>query len=352
MKRFLVHLGLFFLPALVVVIGVNYTVDPASVFHDVETEIARKLASGHNVAVYVNYNERLMQKQLIELLPHTPSTLLLGSSRMLLLGRNYFGTRTHNLSVTGASLQDIIGIFYVYKQHRGFPDTVVIGVDPWFFNDFNEQHRWEALQREYNSFFGKQTSLSRPISLSRYAQLVSLSYFQSAVRMAFSPDADKKRIVTTPQKCNGTITRLPDGTICYEPYRRNRNAEQRRHAAEAYIAAKLYGIESFEQLSQTRQQEFELFAQRVQSGGSTLILLLLPYNPIVWEYVENTPRYHAVLRSQAYIKTVARNLNITLWGDYIPAQCSVGVEDFYDGIHLSEKGVEKVMALHGRNKKE
>ena len=62
MKKILLKLGILFLPIAIIIVLINYNVDPANVFSgdDYVEKIADIIASGNNADNISNYNERIL----------------------------------------------------------------------------------------------------------------------------------------------------------------------------------------------------------------------------------------------------------------------------------------------------
>ena len=87
-RRIILKLTLILLPVAILVISVNYFVDPANMFSSREyvSGIADILSKGNNVNNVKNYDERLLQEQMTTKLQRTPDIVVLGSSRVMAVG--------------------------------------------------------------------------------------------------------------------------------------------------------------------------------------------------------------------------------------------------------------------------
>lgn len=108
MKRLLRKLA-FFLPLFLVMVGANYRLDPAHLFHGHEyAAIARMLLEGQNVANLLDFDERLLQRHYLEGMTEPLEVVVLGSSRTQQIRADFFpGRRFLNSSVNHGSLRDI-----------------------------------------------------------------------------------------------------------------------------------------------------------------------------------------------------------------------------------------------------
>src|SRR5580698_1852135 len=84
MKKLFYNLSLIVAPLGLLVLGVNYFIDPANIFSGKAyvAGISDVLVKGHNVDNVSNYDERALQEQMVRKLPYRPDVVVLGSSRV------------------------------------------------------------------------------------------------------------------------------------------------------------------------------------------------------------------------------------------------------------------------------
>ncbi len=68
----------------------------------------------------------------------------------------------------------------------------------------------------------------------------------------------------------------------------------------------------------------------------------MPYHPLVYDYIKNTPKYSVVKDVESYINKYAIENGIDVIGSYDPTYLKLESENFYDGMHLAPEGVDKV----------
>jgi len=143
---------IFLLPILCVIIGFNYFIDPANIFRSEKyyKEVVGVLLKGKNVANIMNYDERLLQKEYINGISKRKEIFVLGSSRVMQISSSVFpGHSFLNNGVSGASIEDDMAIYWMYRKKGFIPSIVVLGLDPWLLNKNNGQGRYESIIREY-----------------------------------------------------------------------------------------------------------------------------------------------------------------------------------------------------------
>ena len=185
MKKFIYKVICTSLPIILALVTVNYFGDAANLFNTgYEGKMADIVIGDSCVTNISNYDERVFQHELITRMKNIPNTVVIGSSRTMLITTDYFPSQTlFNNSVSGASIEDLIAIYQMYKERNYFPKTIIIGIDPWTFNENNSQSRWKSVESYYLQFHDR--TLSTFIAnnqFQKYEQLFSLSYFQPSIK--------------------------------------------------------------------------------------------------------------------------------------------------------------------------
>lgn len=167
--------------------NINYFGDAANLFsNSYELKIIQILYNNHNVknvTNVTNYDERVFQRELINKLDRKLDIVVLGSSRVMTIQSEYFNNQTLiNNGVAGASIEDIIAIFQMYKNKKILPKKIILGIDPWIFNINNNQKRWLSIKKEYYNYCNEELENTVSILNSKYTQFFSPSYFQKSLK--------------------------------------------------------------------------------------------------------------------------------------------------------------------------
>lgn len=192
---------LLFSPILVIIVGVNYFVDPVNLFHGEQyvKGIANYLLKGKNVTNVYNstLDERLLQKYFIEKLKECPDIVVLGSSTIFLINSTFFNNNTLiNNGVGGASIEDILAIYRLYEKKGFRPNKIILGLDPWLLNDNNGLKMWKTLSLEYFEMLKELGSYNKELSQStavpeKWKEIVSISYFKTSIDFLFAHKSKK-----------------------------------------------------------------------------------------------------------------------------------------------------------------
>lgn len=336
---------LLFLPLFGVVILCNKVIDPANLFRgeNYYREIAGILLRGKNVANLTDYNERLLQKYYIAGLPAKKDVVVLGSSRPMLIDGSLFpGQSLFNSSVSGATLEDDIAIYWLYRKKGLFPSTVVIGLDPWLLNKANGQTRYKSIQKDYDEALAYMTGTInfswRQFFPEKYLQLISPSYFQSAVWLVgeYLQKKQPNQFYATDDNAGVDMIKHADGSISYEQTYREISPEQAHASARQYISSDpVFGLNNFDQLDPDLAKKFDEFINLLSADHVTVLFYFPPYHPLVYDFLASSDKYKIIVEVQHYFENYARGKeNIRVVGSYNPADYSLGETDFYGGMHV------------------
>ncbi len=346
MKRYVRSVLIITACFLGVIMDFNYRMDPGNIFgcnRLVET-MGNWLLAGNKVAVAQNYNERLVQKYLIAHDSRSYEVLVLGSSRSMGIGQELFpDARMKNYSVSGASLEDDVALYFLYEQLHGKPCKVVICADAWLLNRNNGQNRWKSLAEEYK--YGKKRMTGQSIQASgdemdKYKQLLSWSYLQASME-AWKTNRDGICLVDTNCEISPNAKVVcPDGSHISSATEQAKDAES---DARKYISGNVYSLEKFDVLNEKLRTELQTFLCYLKAQGVEVILYLTPYHPIVYSYFVRTEKYWQVMATEQYFKKCAEENGFSVVGSYNPGACGLSNADFLDGMHLRREAVYRIL---------
>lgn len=336
MKKFLIKIALFSLPVLALIGGINWYIDPAGLFADnlVERNAAKILISGSSVAGLSNYDERLFQQEWIELLDKTPNTIVLGSSRALLINSSNNGDSTlRNHCVSGARLEDFLAIYQLYNNKNIEPKCVVIEISPYMFNKTYNDTRYQSIEESYNELaFELNLSGQAPSRITAlWSEILSLSYFQNAIKSINRP---KDSIYATSDTVmqNKSI-KDSDGSIVYPLDYQRKGVTP----SDIEIALNYGNITPFTVISDQRRNIFEVFVDYLIGKGCKVELFL---TPIADEVRTKRPIFIAV---EDYINDFATSRKLKLYGSYNASKYNYTGNDFYDGLHPKQEVYDAIL---------
>jgi hypothetical protein len=271
MKKFIYKNFIVSFPILLLIVSINYFGDAAKIFHSsYEKKMAYIILNRTHVTNINNYDERIFQREIIIKIDCPPEIIVIGSSRTMLINSEYFPDKNFfNNSVSGASIEDLIAIFQIYKEHDCLPKKIIFGIDPWTFNDNNSQSRWKSIGYFYDNFHNKGPNLSvQKNSIYKYKEILSLSYFQSSIRNIPKRILGQSDPVPTKKKYNQTTTKLIDGSIIYGEDYRNASQHEINSKITQYLIDRIYSIENFDEISERVWKDFRILVEELIKNKS------------------------------------------------------------------------------------
>lgn len=362
-KRVLLKLLILLLPIGLIVIALNWSIDPGRIFSRSgevnERQLASLLLRPANVAsINWNMNDRLLQKYYADLLPNKPKVLVLGSSRSMQINSAMVPmTPFVNASVVGASLEDLLAVYELYQERDKLPDILIIGIDPWIFNPNNEQNsRWRALSDEYQRArlrLGPQDRLNFTLpkeiaTLQMYSELISPSYFQQSIKWLMLPKQTRSDpahdFSVTTESISEQEIRFSDGSRQYSRDRLQKTSEEvSKVVTQALQRKPLYSLGEFQRLDPDLLQTWKAFIEAIKSHGTMIILFLPPYHPTFYNYLETHPEYGATLEVERQIRAFSQEQGLLMVGSYDPRQCLFSEQDFVDDMHARRESMPKLL---------
>jgi hypothetical protein len=346
MRLFFIKLSLIVLPIGLAVAAVNYFVDPANLFTGSAyvDRVARILSAGHNVDNLTNYDERIFQEQMIKDVHKTPDVVVLGSSRIMEIGSNFFpGKTVLNCGVSHGNVNDLVAIVGALDSLGRLPHEMVIGVDPHLIGQGGTSE-WEQLHPYYDCLIKKLLTLypdadAKPSAnpFHRLLPLFSFSYFRSSMEFLIKRKSKKYTDVGLNRPTN--TGRLSDGTISYgwEYTHPDRN----KVANDAEITGADQGLP----LPDTAKiRLFESLLTFLQGKKVELHFVMIPFHPDFYKGIRQ--EHGSVLQAwQPVFATIAASYHIPLSGNFDANILGMPVADFYDMYHCSGESIKKYIQI-------
>ena len=333
----------FYLPVILIIIGVNYFIDPAHIFGKgiYEEKVAQYLLDGYNVDnVTLNYNDRLLQKYYVEGLTSPKDIIVLGSSRSLEIRSNFFPGKTFlNNSVFNASLKDYLAIYDMYRKKEILPSIVILELRPALLNKNDREHpNTKSIQDYYYYMLDIICSDNRShphnrYNYEKYLELISISYFQNALN-----NYSEMNLIIRPTKeinqDNICFMKLYDGTIWYSKKQRLRPQHKVNELASKVNLSRDFKMDEY------RREILEAFIDLLLKDNVEIIFYLAPYHPNRYNILVS--QENSISQFEKYYKSLAKKTGIKLIGSFNPDECFLTEKDFYDGTHPRENAVRKI----------
>ena len=341
----------------------NYLVDPGNQFAHgtvIEQKMVNALLKGESVSVEANYNERLLQKIMIEKLSYSPQIFVLGSSHIMPLTHAMLSNKSFfNASVSSAGIQDDVALYYLL-QRRGYqPKIVIICLDPWLVSKDPPEKLWKT---EYIDDYDKGRSLilgkkNEPQAFihiasffEKYSQLLSSDYLEASINNFISQlkqnninQNNQFRVLTGHSKiCGNCFVRQPDGSRLPTPNEEAITSEK----ANQYVIDNINNWGAFwtqSQLGPHATLLFESFVQYLIQHKIKVVFYFPPLEPMEYsQVVKKNKNYKMVLLARNYFLKLAKKQRIEVIGSYNPKKLHLDTSNFIDNWHLKKGAVKKL----------
>ena len=340
------------LPAVLLLVTVNYTVDGTAVLQGdkFERQIADAWQSGNAVGNFTNaINERSVMRLYVDQLDEPLDTLVLGSSRCMQITQQIAGTEGafFNSGMTGADHKDVLSTFYLFARSGKLPRHLIIGMDPWVLFDSDAALNFRSddnLYREFlNECLGYDVEYQPEDHSLRRKALTSPGYFQENLLYYFSehPEEESPDILPNYELDYDFEIRLADGTQYYSKETRLATQDVVDYNALVMTSVDYAQLYQFTEVSERLAGEWESFLRYAVQHGVDVTLVLTPFHPIYWEKLAVDPDYTGVAAAEQTARQIAARLGIAVYGSYDPSAAWCTGTDFYDGLHVRRESLSR-----------
>lgn len=327
---------------LLVVVAVNFAVDPANIFNTkYEDQLVDILLSDENAANVDNMDDRRFLELYSAARTQPIDTLVLGSSRAMQISGAVTGDEnTWVAGVTGSDLRDVISSYFLFEKQGFTPRTVVLSLEMWYLSEGNMDNR--ALTKEYEAFceqIGSEPVRTTSARLNRIKNFFSFSYFQSSVQYAVKNGLKKALPTAIKERWADSAVKRNDGTYGYaKSYREKTQQQVDSCAADKKIVDNI--AVGFSGISPALKEQLDGFIGYLQNKGITVRLLVSPVHPDYYAFMQTKPEnYQQVFETEQVYRDLAKKYGLNLYGTFDPTKLGVTNADFYDEVHPKEEAL-------------
>ena len=301
-----------------------------------ELETAQTLID-NKWAYFPVMDERVFQKNRLTL--HKFSNvehLVVGSSRTMSINSTVLSQNIVNLSVSGASLEDIYTLA-LSGLNSTKANSIVIGLDPWTLNKDSGQERWISIKDEYETW---KTNVLQGVPLfdvsskSEIANAGRSSWISHLYNMLNNNFANKLPTDGTPEVL---AKRHQDGSIVYsEDYLSlsPKDIELGFGDIVEYANMKKFNLDY------GKVNELQSLLEYLKQNEVNITLLLSPYHPEFRAFAQED--YLVFSTAEHALLELAKQLKINVLGSFDPHEAKCVSNDFYDGMHPKESCLTKI----------
>lgn len=343
---------LFFLPLIFVLGLIEYSAANFSPFNKVENAISRAMLNGKNVAFSPDFDDRMVQKLYIKAIQNKNDIAVIGSSRSMKIDAGLFKNKAFfNNSVTGADIEDYIGIYQIYRSRNLAPRAIILGLDPWIVDKRGTSFRWLSLGKEFNQLTGSFPISGNPLVLfwyygEKFQELYSLRYFQYSVMKILKNIVSSIYIHITDQNEDFFPVIHKDGSVAESLKIRSKSAndvaEEINSLSSKCTANLLNGG-----LNKEKEYLFLNFLKILKNDKVSVIFWLAPIHPIMYSSMLTDPSCHWTIEAEIYFRKIAQDNNIKVIGSYNPNNYTLDGDDFFDSTHVKREAIEKIFKKDG-----
>lgn len=349
--------ALIFLPIPIIIIAVNYYIDPANIWKTGVVDcLVKAFSYGINVKRSENLNERLLQKKIIQRTTTCPRNLVLGNSRANTIGESILYGTTINNSVPHSIFEDYLGLFFEYKRKNCFPESIILGTDPQQMIRTKYETRWEEnlkgnvekmLARVINTRASKAPLTPSLLIPEKVKNLLSLSYFQESTTKFF--DRLKRRWNSTDERCNITMEVktskktyiLENGEFLLIDEKPATVSQRNELASE--LGNSVYTYLKFAKVSENRISLLTSFIQFLVSKGSKVTLYIPPFHPYAYRTLIARDDVKYYFEAEKVIRSIGEQLQIPVVGSTNPSDYGLNESYFSDGVHPKDESLPRII---------
>ncbi len=344
--------ALALLPVLLYMMFINYSVDPANIYHDGSKEIAESLLEGQAASFGVeNGNEREIKRNLIIGMPEEVDCIAVGPSLVMGVRADMVGTSSYyNLGESAADFYDILAQFGLMRVYGKSVRRVVFCVDSFFFDEaLNSTFTQNEALKPYAQYMmdfldGKRIGVPEinhfASSKKKFEQLFSVAYYQASleqIRQSGWTPFIGKRWIKVPEGYQGAYY-CADGSWVYAQSYRNNGVDFVLDQAKGYNIR----ISRDGHISEYQCGYFEKLVCYLISQDVEIDLFLCPLSPALYDRImEEKARYPILDELEGYARGIAEKYDLKITGSYNPHVLNMKNEDFYDSRHVRHELLTK-----------
>lgn len=260
-----------------------------------------------------------------------PKVLVIGSSRIMQISNDNFNKQILNLGVSGASAEDHIAITLMALEKFNV-DTILLGADPWLFNDFANQLRWKSISEEYRISLKNIQLKSKDYKIIQYQNYKDENFFYEFILEKLYSFLNVRKLDL--EFKDNDIKNLTKSVIL----RDGKRVETHKEKIEANVLE--YSMYNYK-FSDEYYEIYKSFIEHLLDVHNKEVILVLPpyYLPSYKLTIKKKPFY---LDLENKFKKLSKETNIKIIGSYDASQNLCDDNEFYDSMHPKDSCMKKI----------
>jgi hypothetical protein len=251
------------------------------------------------------------------------------------------------VAVSGARLDDFLGLYDLYARADRRPKRVLLALDPWSLSGDGNAILWGAIASERAEMLD---TLRIPhstlrdrirLELSALVRLGSPEYFRLAVLSLRHHGVHGIHYVVTDVAQNVEKTKAPDGSIVWSPV----SPDSADFMAREYvrrIRAHIASYDGRDEPSDGSLATLERFLLRLKHDGVSTDIVLSPFHPFVYAELVQQPGA-SINEVEREYRIVASRVGARVFGSYDPATVGMTGADFFDESHMRSASLARLV---------
>lgn len=345
-----------FVPLIAAMMYISWRVDPSGLFwgRGFERQAALDMIEGNYLDGYERLDGRAINEVYAKNVSRAPDIIVNGSSRSMLIDSSFAadGLTLYNAGNVGADIYDFFNSYYCFAKEGKEPGILVLGIDPWIFNEGEENIDDRSNKEMYFEFISEELGYTnanyvKDDPYKKYYALIDPAYFQASVSYYFrdkSADVSPQIVPKDEIYNQKEVIKCPDGSIIYDMEFRTRPYELADHDALVSSNNDLLRMSDYDELCPEYIRQFESFIEYLQAKDIKVVFFLAPFHQWVYNAaVNDMEKYHCLFETEEYLRQTAKKYNIEIYGSYSPFERGMDVTDFLDGYHLKQDSIRRIL---------
>lgn len=304
-----------------------------------EEEIAAKALSEASWIEWSPGNERFFNLAYLDYLAgEQVDTLVLGSSRSMQIDDAMLTGTIANLSVSGASLEDIIALGVLGIQTLD-NDRLLLGLDPWVINKNNGQVRYRTIIDDvdfaYSVLQGQAPRNYRPVEQQQASETLPKPLFS---RFYMSINRSFQRLEALDGNPSLIQKKAKDGSLVYDIQYLQKTEDQK--LSELYQWLPYSNMDKFV-LDKIALGDLETFVTWAEDQGVEVVFFLPPYHPALAAELATSSNGAEI--AEARFRELAVKYNLQVLGSYDSSASGCDQSEFLDLLHPAKSCLEAVL---------
>tara|TARA_B100000780_G_C21109899_1_gene448450 strand:+ start:12 stop:2051 length:2040 start_codon:yes stop_codon:yes gene_type:complete len=323
----------FFLSIILLITFSQLSINFFSTKNSTETLLAKALVNEEAV-YFTKMDDRQFVKNRILVETLDVKNLIIGSSRIMKISNKNFNQQVLNLGVSGASIQDHIAITEMALEKFN-PNKIFLGADPWLFNKYNNQLRWNSISDEYKISLKNILSMNKNNKVLKNVNLnESYNFYERSLENLYNfINIRKLSLEQTENNINNSTKDiiLRDGS---------RVSGKKKIKKKINTTVIEYSMDKYE-FSEEYYRIYKKFIEYlVNIHNKEVILVLSPYYlPSYKSTIQAKPFY---LDLEKKFKELGKITNAQIIGSYDASVIGCKENEFYDSMHPKDSCIMKI----------